>query len=1043
MLLRVAALLVGGVVGLAAAVEAEVDSARALVTRGDSITLTARTDPGAEVVFVSRDDEARVTADASGLATWTTAAGQSLGPYPIDVLIEGTEDRDQFPVTVTEAGARPATTAGAAQAAAHTAVSGRWFRPTVGGPFLVRKGALIEPAGRAPVFEKHLPLTASSDQWLFWIDDRPGERFEHPVRVVLVDAVSDASLPPAARVLYSSWWPVVDGVSLLGPAAERVIDVALPAGAISTASPDACAVLAFGGHLPGGQADVRDALTMLLTMDAVQPANVRALLHPATSADLAAALAEVAGGGCRTLHLILSGHGGLARGGYWLADDGPLPYESIVEMLSRFPELDLRLRIAAPAAGEAASWMQSRGWTGGFMADSGGMGLFTAAPFWSAFTRRPEIGILPEGRRRWAAPPVDVFAEGGLQRIELRRPKAVGLGRDFVVNVAVEDQTVAAGGPSVFFLPSDQDAIRYSFVGRKQGRTTYGIVANDNTGQVYEGAPVVQVGSLEARPDFIGLSDSRPSANVELRRFGYWLARGFSTQLTFTSRNPQVATIEPQAVDLAGDQATATFEIRSGGPGATLIDVYDAAARSTFTIDVRVEGGEPCPSFGSSAVRYEVRANGDSGGNAQQVNLSNATLLWEIADHAIRIWGDRSQAVAAQGPIDDQCRFAVSGTSRQARVGGFQNIRGDYVDGSIENGRLAFTYRLGGGGGLPGGSTVTYDASGAVDPVGGGSVTPALHLVSTAGGLRSAAVSTLGPWAVENVPEWVEILEGEQGDGPGVVRFLVLASSEFEPRSAILTIAGEDVTVVQDAGPNITHPLLTAVGNAANFQEGLADGAWLTLSGFGLADRTATWFSEAAQGTSGLPTELAGVTVHVNGREAFPSFVSPTQINALAPADLTAGRVEIEVEGPGGRSNRLYAYKRDVAPDLFRYVPREGRYPAAVAVDGSLIGPVALFRTVETRPARAREAIQLFGNGFGPTDPPTLVDELVFDVRTLVAQPVVRIGGVPADVLFAGIVGSGLVQINLVVPDLPPGEYRLEVFVDGRPLEDVADLAID
>ena len=270
----------------------------------------------------------------------------------------------------------------------------------------------------------------------------------------------------------------------------------------------------------------------------------------------------------------------------------------------------------------------------------------------------------------------------------------------------------------------------------------------------------------------------------------------------------------------------------------------------------------------------------------------------------------------------------------------------------------------------------------------------------------------------------------------------VQASPEDQARSAVLLIAGEEVTFLQQAGPNILHPLITAAGNAASFLEGLSSGAWLTIGGFGMADRTAVWFSEIAQGATALPTSLAGVTVRINGREGHPSFVSPTQINVLAPDDPTVGRVAVEVKGPGGHSNRFDAYKRDISPELFRYVPREGRHPAAVATDGALIGPAGLFRTVTTRPAIPGEAIQLFGNGFGQTIPPTPTGELVSEPRPLALQPVVRVGGTTATVLYAGIVASGLVQINIVVPDLPPGQYRIESFVDGRPLEDVADLAV-
>ncbi len=46
-----------------------------------------------------------------------------------------------------------------------------------------------------------------------------------------------------------------------------------------------------------------------------------------------------------------------------------------------------------------------------------------------------------------------------------------------------------------------------------------------------------------------------------------------------------------------------------------------------------------------------------------------------------------------------------------------------------------------------------------------------------------------------------------------------------------------------------------------------------------------------------------------------------------------------------------------------------------------------------------------------------------------------RIGGVNARVLFAGLVGPGLYQFNVEIPDLPDGDYLFEVFQNGEPIQ--------
>ncbi len=50
----------------------------------------------------------------------------------------------------------------------------------------------------------------------------------------------------------------------------------------------------------------------------------------------------------------------------------------------------------------------------------------------------------------------------------------------------------------------------------------------------------------------------------------------------------------------------------------------------------------------------------------------------------------------------------------------------------------------------------------------------------------------------------------------------------------------------------------------------------------------------------------------------------------------------------------------------------------------------------------------------------------------LATQPVVTIGGVTADVVYAGLSGPGLYQINVIVPDgVPDGDLPIVVQAEG------------
>ena len=105
--------------------------------------------------------------------------------------------------------------------------------------------------------------------------------------------------------------------------------------------------------------------------------------------------------------------------------------------------------------------------------------------------------------------------------------------------------------------------------------------------------------------------------------------------------------------------------------------------------------------------------------------------------------------------------------------------------------------------------------------------------------------------------------------------------------------------------------------------------------------------------------------------------------------------------------------------------------------DGVLAGKPDLLAGAAFRAVGAGDALLFFGTGFGPTaPPPTPTDRLVPGAVALGSSVVVRIGGRYARVLFAGLVGSGLYQVNIIAPDLPPGDHPVEIFVDGVPVQD-------
>jgi len=77
---------------------------------------------------------------------------------------------------------------------------------------------------------------------------------------------------------------------------------------------------------------------------------------------------------------------------------------------------------------------------------------------------------------------------------------------------------------------------------------------------------------------------------------------------------------------------------------------------------------------------------------------------------------------------------------------------------------------------------------------------------------------------------------------------------------------------------------------------------------------------------------------------------------------------------------------------------------------------------VNSTPFTEGEVIVLYGTGFGPTSPAVPKGQVITTAAPLANTPAVTIGGLAAQVQFAGITEAGLDQINVVIPKgLTPG----------------------
>jgi len=151
--------------------------------------------------------------------------------------------------------------------------------------------------------------------------------------------------------------------------------------------------------------------------------------------------------------------------------------------------------------------------------------------------------------------------------------------------------------------------------------------------------------------------------------------------------------------------------------------------------------------------------------------------------------------------------------------------------------------------------------------------------------------------------------------------------------------------------------------------------------------------------------------------------------NRAASVVGSSGPVEVQVTTAGGVSSSFTATSGPVSPAFFLFSPK---YPAALHASYVPVGKAGLIAGVTFVPAKPGETILLFGTGFGATKPPLPAGKLVTTAAPL-ANPVrVTVGGVVATVAFAGLSGSGLDQVNVIIPPgLADGDAAVVATIAG------------
>jgi uncharacterized protein (TIGR03437 family) len=249
----------------------------------------------------------------------------------------------------------------------------------------------------------------------------------------------------------------------------------------------------------------------------------------------------------------------------------------------------------------------------------------------------------------------------------------------------------------------------------------------------------------------------------------------------------------------------------------------------------------------------------------------------------------------------------------------------------------------------------------------------------------------------------VRPLQGANGGGAGPQDGLVLLLGDVQPFS------GPTITMVSDnlidSGP-------------------VVPGGWFYVKGSNLADTQRIWGSSDFTDSTTLPTDLNGVEVWVNGAPVPVYFISPGQVNAQAPSNVS-GTMTVQVFRLGLGSNVLTAQVAQIQPSVYFYQVNSKDYAAALFQDYSLMGDPAI--VPGTHKAKPGDIIQLYAAGLGPS-----TSGIVLTSPVPITGVGVKIGTADATILGADLVAPGQYQVNFIVPQVADGEYAITVSASGK-----------
>ncbi len=280
------------------------------------------------------------------------------------------------------------------------------------------------------------------------------------------------------------------------------------------------------------------------------------------------------------------------------------------------------------------------------------------------------------------------------------------------------------------------------------------------------------------------------------------------------------------------------------------------------------------------------------------------------------------------------------------------------------------------------------------------------------------------PWVVP-IPGTTKLPHMLDNIGADAVRFTADEIRELNAALAATPILGArlDAGTLRLSGVEapITQPPAITAGSVCDpwtYQPGVAASGWVSVFGRNFSNASSTW--DGADLSRGLPTSLAGVSVTMNGKPAPIAFVSPGQVNVLAPVDLGVGAIRLTITTSNGTSSVDLTATPNLPAFYAPFSSGGNFFVTATAADGALLGNRSVDSRVR-RGARPGEVVSLFGTGFGDAIGAPATTSQFSGAYSLRVQPTITIGGAPVTAVAGYLVAPGLYQFNITVPDVPDG----------------------